>query len=409
MMRLQALDAQVTALLAYARANRLVALGWIAALYLAMIFLGIDWSTALRNSDLSVAPSTVLGRDFANVFTGGHLILDGRLSAIYDLQAYQAYQVSLFDGAVSGHNYSYGPVSFLYVWLFGLLPYFLAYLLWTGLTGAAFLVAARPYLREAGLPAWLALLAPAALMNVWAGHYGFLIGALWLGAWHLLDSRPRTAGLLIGLMIVKPHLAILMPLLLIRRRAWTAFATAALTVAGLVALSLLLFGVQPWVNYLTKTIGLQAAMVDDVNQFFVSMMPTVAPPLFLAGLPAAIVWPVQIIAAIAAAAALLFFMPADPRRAGLAAACATFLVLPYAFTYDMTAVSIASLVLLQRARPDAGWALSPIGAVLAFVVPVATVALNQKGIPLAPLMIAYMLAALLAPAQVRQPVRTASA
>jgi len=398
-MRLQALDAQVTALLAYARANRLVALGWVAALYLAMIFLGIDWATAIRRADLSVAPSTVLGRDFANVFTGGHLILEGRLDVIYDLLAYQTYQGLLFEGAVSGHNYSYGPVSFLYVWLFGLVPYFVAYLLWTGLTGAAFVIAARPYLREAGLPAWLALLVPAALMNVWAGHYGFLVGALWLGAWHLLDSRPRTAGLLIGLMVVKPHLAILMPLLLIRRRAWTAFGSATLTVAGLIALSLLLFGVQPWVDYLTRTIGLQASMVDDVNQFFVSMMPTVAPPLFLAGLPGSVVWPIQIMVAIAALAALLFYMPADPRRAGLAAACATFLILPYAFTYDMTAVSIASLILLRRARPDSGWALSPIAAVLAFIVPVATVAMNQKGIPLAPLMIAYMLAALLAPAQ----------
>ena len=396
-------------MLAYARANRLVALGWVAAFYLGMIFLGIDWATAIRSADLSVAPSTVIGRDFANVFTGGHLILENRLAEIYDLLAYQGYQGQLFDGAVSGHNYSYSPVSFLYVWLFGLLPYFVAYLLWTGLTGAAFVIAARPYLREARLPAWLALLVPAALMNVWAGHYGFLVGALWLGAWHLLETRPRTAGLLIGLMVVKPHLAILMPMLLIRRRAWTAFGSASLTVAGLVALSLLLFGVQPWVDYLGKTIGLQASMVDDVNQFFVSMMPTVAPPLFLAGLPAAIVWPVQIMAAISAAAALLFYMPADSRQAGLAAACATFLVLPYAFTYDMTAVSIASLILLQRARPDSGWALSPIAAVLAFIVPVATVAMNQKGIPLAPLMIAYMLAALLAPAQVREPAKAAIA
>jgi hypothetical protein len=246
-------------------------------------------------------------------------------------------------------------------------------------------------------------------MNVWAGHYGFLVGALWLGAWHLLESRPRMAGLLIGLMVVKPHLAILMPLLLIRRRAWGAFASAALTVVGLVALSLLLFGVQPWVDYLTRAVGLQAAMVDDVHQFFVLMMPTVAPPLLLAGLPAAVVWPVQIFAAIAAAAALWFFMPAEPRRAGLAAACATFLVLPYAFTYDMTAVSIASLILLQRARPDSGWTLSPIAAVLAFIVPVATVAMNQNGIPLAPLMMAYMLAALLAPVQEREPARATTA
>ena len=50
-------------------------------------------------------------------------------------------------------------------------------------------------------------------------------------------------------MIVKPHLAILMPLLLARRGAWTAFASAALTVAGAVVVSGLLFGFEPWARF----------------------------------------------------------------------------------------------------------------------------------------------------------------
>ncbi len=394
-MRLRALDDQVTILLAYARSNPVASLAWVAALYLSLLFLGVDWSAASRSAELSVAHSTVLGRDFANLFTGGRLVWEGRLETIYDLRAYQTYQDGLFGGAVEGHNYSYAPVSFLYAWLFGLFPYFLSYLLWTGLTGAAFVCAARPYLRDAALPAWLALLVPAAAMNVWAGHYGFLIGALWLGAWHYLERRPRLAGLLVGLMLVKPHLAILMPLLLVRRRAWTAFASATATVAGLILLSVLLFGVQPWNDYVGKTLGLQAAMVDDVHQFFVSMMPTLTPSLFRAGLPDAIVWPLQVGAACAAIAALWWRMPTDPRQAGLAAACATFLVLPYAFIYDMTAVSIASLVLLRRAGPGRGWLQSPLLALPAFLLPVVTIPLNGMGVPLAPLIIALMLAAVL--------------
>jgi hypothetical protein len=186
-----------------------------------------------------------------------------------------------------------------------------------------------------------------------------------------------------------------MPLLLVRRRAWTAFASATATVAGLILLSVVLFGVQPWIDYLGKTLGMQAAMVDDVHQFFVSMMPTLTPSLFRAGLPDAIVWPLQVGAACAAIAALWWRMPADPRQAGLAAACATFLVLPYAFIYDMTAVSIASLVLLRRAGPGRGWLQSPLLALPAFLLPVVTIPLNGLGVPLAPLIIALMLAAVL--------------
>ena len=385
-------------MLAYARANPLAAAGWIAGLYCSFLLLWIDWSGAFGSAQLGVAPGTVLGRDFANVFTGGHLVLEGRLTALYDLEAYQAYQSRLFGGAVDAHNYSYAPVSFLYVWLFALLPYLLAYLVWTALTAAAFVLAARPYLREAGIPAWLALLLPACLINVWAGHYGFLMGALWLGAWHLLDSRPRLAGLLIGLMVVKPHLAILMPLLLIRRGAWAAFAAAGLTSVGLCLLSVLLFGLGPWADYLTKTLALQVSMVDDVDRFFVLMMPTIVPSLFRAGLEGGVVWPVQMLAAAAAIAALWWRMPRDPHIAGLAGACATFLVLPYAFAYDMTAVGVAALVLLRRSAGGQGWTLDRWLATLAFLLPIATLGTNFIGLPLAPFLLAYMVAALLAPA-----------
>lgn len=396
-MRAKAFDDRMTALFAYARANKLATFGWIAASYLAFLFFYVDWSALMRRGDLGVAPHTAVGRDFANVFTGGHLVLQGKLAAIYDLLRYEDYQRALFAGAVDGHNYSYSPISFLYVWLFALFPYIHAYLLWNVLTGAAFYWAARPYLRDASLPTWVALIVPASLVNVWAGHYGFLVGALWLGAWQLLDSRPRLAGLLVGLMVVKPHLAILMPLLLIRRRNWETFVVAALTVIGLALLSVLLFGVQPWIDYLTRTVGLQASLVDDTEQFFLLMMPTFTPSLFLAGLPAMLVWPIQIAVSAAAVYALWTRMPEDSRQAGLAAACATFLVLPYAFTYDMTAVSIASLLLLRRRDAFGGWTLHALPVTLCFMLPVLTPALNRIGLPLAPVLIGYMFVALLAP------------
>ena len=391
-------------MLSLLRERPLVLVGWAFAFALAGQYLGLDLARALASPTWQVGEGTLLGRDFANVYTAGHLVISGPLGDIYDVDAYRAYQQSLFHGAVLGHNYSYSPVSFFYVWLFAPLPYVAALALWLVLTGAAFVLAARPYLREAGLPAWLAIILPASLMNIWAGHYGFLFGALWLAAWRLLESRPRTAGLLIGLMIVKPHLALLMPFVLARRGAWVPFLFAALTGGALVLASGLVFGWSYWAAWLGGTLFTQAAMIGDTGQFFLRMMPTVAPSLLLAGLPSWAAWAVQAAAALAALVALWRFMPKDPTRAGLVAAAATFLVLPYAFVYDMTVVSLAALLILDRGGRDERPLWRALG-VVAFLLPVLAVPLNDAGVPLGPPLVAFLLYLLLRkPAEGSEPI-----
>jgi hypothetical protein len=373
-----------------AREKPLVLAGWLLALLLACTFAATDLRYAFGHDGWRSGPGALLGRDFVNLFSAGHLLLEGKLAIVYDLHAYQAWQAETFHGAVLAHNYSYSPVSFFYAWLFALGGYGLSYWLWIGLTGLFFLLAARPYLRDAGLPAWLALLMPAAAANVWAGHYGFLFGALWLAAWRLVETRPRSAGLLIGLMIVKPHLAVLMPLALMRRGAWVPICYAALTAFALVALSGTIFGWSYWATYLTETSALQAAMLDETGAFFLRMMPTVLPSLLLAGVDPAIAAIVQAGTGLAAAACLWTWMPRDPMRAGLATATATFLLLPYGFNYDLTVVGIAALLALHQGAADEPLARR-LPALLAFLLPLLLVHLSLAGIPAGPPVLALLL------------------
>ncbi|HEY6916489.1 MAG TPA: glycosyltransferase family 87 protein [Allosphingosinicella sp.] len=355
------------------------------------LFLYHDARAALADTGLSVGRDVIFGRDFANVFTGGQLVMQGKLPLLYDIEGYRAYQTALFEGAVREHNYSYSPVSFLYVWLFALLPYLWSYLLWIVVTGAAFIWAARPYLRTVGLPGWIAFLLPASIVNIWAGHYGFLFGALWLGAWRLLDSRPRLAGMLIGFMIVKPHLAVLMPFVLARRGARTAFFFAGLSVVCLIAVSIAFFGLTPWLTYLTSTASFQASLVDKIEAFFVTMMPTLAPVLFMAGLPEPLVWTAQTAVALSAFIALMRYLPEDTERAGFATAHATFLILPYAFIYDMTVLSVASILLLtQLGKEERPWRIA--AAYLGLLLPLTTIFYGKAGIPIAPIIIALQFA-----------------
>jgi hypothetical protein len=374
--------------------ERLWTLAWIFVLLLVSLLFAQDIFATHFTPWPSIRGTAIWGRDFANVYTSGNLALEGRLDLLYDLEGYRAWQDALFNGGLSHHNYSYPPPTLLYTWAFALLPYPVALLSWLLLTGAAFAAAARPYLRDAGLPAWLALIAPATLLNVWAGHYGLLIGALWLGAFHLLPRRPVLAGILIGLILVKPHLAILAPLILARRGEWKAFAAAAGTAAALVAVSALAFGPELWRTWLGVTVGVQTAMVDDVGTYFLTMMPTIVPSVSAFGFPGAIAWAVQILAAAGAVAALLLHMPRESRAAGLAGGVATFLVLPYAFNYDMTVPGLAALLMLARLRrePEAG---SSFILLLAFLLPLIVQTFGLLHLPAPALILAALLALML--------------
>jgi hypothetical protein len=349
--------------------------------------LAIDLSTT---SGQSINGKTLWGRDFANVYSAGRILAEGKLAILYDVPAYQAWQSAHFGPGIAEHNYSYPPVTLLYAWAWGAFPYPFALALWSGASLGAFALAARPCLERAGQPAWLALVLPSTLLCVWAGHYGLFLGALWLFAFANLDRRPVRSGMAIGAMIVKPHLALLLPLVLIRRGHWRVVAAAAITVASLVAASLIAFGGASWRTFLTSTSSTQLALVSHADDYFGLMMPGVATALFGLGATAALAWTVQAIVSLLTILLLWFKLPDDPMQAGAATAAATFLVLPYAFNYDMTVVGLAALLAITSAvvRRD-NLALLITAAALA-ISPL-MIFLNLLDLRIAPLLVAALL------------------
>src|SRR5690242_68550 len=91
---------------------------------------------------------------------------------------------------------------------FALMPYYLALAVWTVAGMAFFIWCARLFLPK-GFPPLIAALTPAATINIWAGHYGFLFGGLWLLCFYFLDQKPKLAGMFAGLLTFKPHLGLM--------------------------------------------------------------------------------------------------------------------------------------------------------------------------------------------------------
>lgn len=336
-----------------------------------------------------IADCVVWGRDFINVWTGGRLVAAGRIDVIYDYDAYVAYQKGIF-GTINSHNYSYPPVSFPLAAMFALLPYKLALIAWLGGTGALFAWAARPWWPRGVGPHWLAVATPAALINAWAGHYGFVIGALFLLGWQRLDTQPVRAGIFFGLMLIKPHLAVLVPLALLLRGDWRALASGAATVALLVLATGLWYGWTPWYAYVFEVSRLQADMIDHTDILFTRISTSPMTAAVALGAPMTMAVAAQLVAAASAVGVIIIATRrgVTTRALALMVATATFLVLPYAFNYDLTVVMIAALALLARGDLSPGERRM---ALYGFMSPQIGMLLAMCGIPVMPLMLVALL------------------
>ena len=329
---------------------------------------------------LYTSPSTLLGRDFVNLWHGGQEAAASGGDVVYDRAAYRE-ALKEKVGFAGIYTFSYPPHMLMLALPLGALPYLAAYALWQLGGLGLFWHAARPWLRDAGLPGWAALLLPAPLVNLWAAHFGFFIGALALHGWRLAERAPARAGLAFALMTVKPHIGILTPLVLALKGQWRTLATAALGAAALVLASIALFGAGPWRTWLASTLAFQASLVEPVARSQYSfMMPTVGRMALAVTQSPSVVIIIQI--GFALAALVLLFWAAARRATltdlGLLSLAATTLILPYSFNYDMVALSLAALLWAARS-PAAWWSPERLVYAAAFIAPLTQHPLALEG------------------------------
>jgi hypothetical protein len=243
--------------------------------------------------------------------------------------------------------FAYPPCFLLLLAPFGLLSYPVAAFDWVLLGFAAYCAALR---RWAPAMPWLALSFPPLLVNIITGQAGFLAAALLIGGMILLPRRPLAAGLLLGLLVVKPQLGLVLPLALLAGREWRAVAGAALSSIGLNLLALLVFGLGPYQAWLANA-GLLASIASEGLAGW-HRMASVYGALRLAGLGSGAAWILHIAVALAAAGAacLVWHRKAELGARAGALAAATALASPYFFVYDLLILVIPFLWLVGRER-----------------------------------------------------------
>jgi hypothetical protein len=284
----------------------------------------------------------------------------------------------------AGHilPFAYPPPFLLAVAPFGLVPYAVGFVLF-GVLGLGVYLAAT---RSLGA-LWPSLAFPAVAYSLIVGQNGLLTGGLFLAACSLLDRRPYLAGGLFGLMIVKPQLAILVPVALVCGGRWRAVAGAAAAALGALALSLAVFGSESFAAFLNSIVASKALMFQHAVQ--VKMQTPFAMALSLgASEPAAAV--LQVLAAALAATIVAVAWRSD---AATEAKCATLaaaapFATPYLFGYDLPLLFLPILWLARQDEP-LPWERPILG--LAFLSPMLATFMAGAGVNLGCLVNAALL------------------
>jgi alpha-1,2-mannosyltransferase len=320
----------------------------------------------------------LLGNDFANTWLSARVSLTGDPTPWFDFDHFNAALKAEFGAQYPVHLWSYPPHLLLFIWPLGFLPVVAAYFVWCMVGLALFVAVAAPARRPIELV--LLLVAPAVIVNIYGGQNGHFTAVLMIAGLLSLDRRPVLAGVLFGLLTIKPQLGILIPVLLLMTGRWRTIAAAIITATALVLATALVFGPKIWTAYLDVAWPTQSHIVVHGGGFYMSMMPTTFMNLRSAGLSADTAAAAQAVVSAGALAALVwtFWRRREPVLSAAMFITLTFLATPYAFNYDMVIFAWVTVSLLRR-RDNGVWDYGLLLAV--WVLPVLIFILGLVGLP----------------------------
>ncbi|MES2720910.1 MAG: glycosyltransferase family 87 protein [Pseudomonadota bacterium] len=183
-------------------------------------------------------------RDFITYYAAAELAEEGRVTDAYDLEKMHAAEKAVWPKSEK-YAWFYPPTFYALIKPLAALDYKPAFALFMTITFLLYLLAAQRLVQYHATLLPVAAF-PAVLVNLIYGQNAFLTAGLVMLAFANLYRRPAVAGMLIGLLVIKPQMAVLFPLLLICGRHWQAFFAAAVTATLVCLLSTWSIGIDAW-------------------------------------------------------------------------------------------------------------------------------------------------------------------
>jgi len=294
-----------------------------------------------------------IGHDFLAFWSSARLFLTDGLAAVYDLGAQADLQKRYHTGP--GLLVWYYPPTWLLANLpLGNLPYGVAVAVFTAVSFAALLLywrLVRPMDGTFGVAAVIG--APVIIVNLIQGQNGIVTASM-LALALTLHWRGYLwpAALVLGLLVIKPHLALLVPVALLAARDHRLFLRTAGVAVGYCLLTGMIVGFDSWSAFVMHLSDAKSIALTEID--LLAQNPSAYAMLTLALVPEPLAIAAQAISALLGIAFIwrLWAGNAEPdlKLAGLMAA--SLLISPYVFRYDMTFTLAATLLLLRIARRD---------------------------------------------------------
>jgi len=290
----------------------------------------------------------MVGRDFINFWSGGHAVIESNVDILYNRQGYRHYLIENFGGPINNYAFSYPPHSLLLFTPFGALPYVYGLALWT-LGGVMLLYAAcRYWFRGQYLPFWI-VFGPASIIAILGGQTGIWLASLWLIALALTERRPIIAGILIGILTVKPQIGVLLALFLLCGGHWKVILSASLTSSVMIVMSVLLFGFEPWRAFIQDTLPFQSEVISESFGVFDYMVHTPFKWIINLNGNVFLAWSFQIFFMLFGVLGMIWASrkSVDKRFIICLLSVSTFLFSPYMVIYDMPVLTFSVCLYAQ--------------------------------------------------------------
>ena len=318
---------------------------------------------AVRVSVLKVTGVFPLGGDFLVFWSAAQLVLQGHPLAAYDVAVLHNIELATVPLVATTQGllpWFYPPTFLPVIAPLGLLPYWLAVLVFLSVSVGCFLwVVSRivPW-RQAWLPC---AAFPGIAVVLATGQNALLLAACAGLALTLLHSpRPKrpaspiAAGMLLALLTVKPQLAVMFPVALVCARAWKTLIAMALTSLVLVVLALVAFGPQSYIAFLHNAAFARSAV--ESGAVHLERMPTLFAMVKMLHGSVVLAYALHLMGA-AAACAVVAYAWSRPCSFALRAAAvltASMLASPYLYDYDLAFLGLAIAWLASYAWRQ-GW------------------------------------------------------